>query len=111
MMFWLPIEGVAATFASHCAHQSNAGHELNASINLITDNNLQHNVDHKQPMDNHMASNQLCEVNTLCHASCSMLIAAEHSTNIPISDHSVHESLNTNTASFIPDLPQHPPRA
>jgi hypothetical protein len=109
LILWLPIQGVVAAFTPHCAHQSNADHELNGSIDLITDDYL-HNVDHQQPMNNYMASDQACEANTLCHASCSTLITATHSTNIPISDSSIHELLNANTVSFIPDLPQHPPR-
>jgi len=90
MMFWLPGQGVVAALTPHCAHQSNA--------------------DHQQPVDGNTAANQGCEVNTLCHASCGTLITAAHSTNIPVSSSSLHQLPNINTASFIPDLPQHPPR-
>ena len=110
LLLWLPLQGVAAAFTPHCAHQSNTDHGLNTSINIIADDYL-HNVDHLQPMDGHMTANQGCEVNTLCHISCGTLITFAHSTNIPVSISSVHESLNTNTASFISDLPQQPPRA
>jgi hypothetical protein len=109
MMLWLPVQGVVAAFTPHCEHQSITGYELNTNINLTADNYL-HNVGHQQPMDGRMASDQPCEVNTLCHASCSTLISAANSTNIPGSNSSVHQSRNLNTASFIPDLPQHPPR-
>jgi hypothetical protein len=68
MMLWLPAQGVVAALTPNCAHQNNAGHELNTSINLTTDDYLR-NVDHQQPMGGNMTSNQLCEVNTLCHAS------------------------------------------
>lgn len=110
LIFWLPAQGIAAAFAPHCTYQSNGGQELNTSNNFIIDDYL-HNVDHKQPMDGNMTSNQRCEVDTLCHASCSVLFATTHSTIIPISDHSIHESLNTIAPSFIPDLLQRPPRA
>ena len=109
MMFWLPVQDVVAALTPHCVHQSNSGHGLDADINLATEDYL-HNVDHQQPMDGNMTSNQLCEVNTFCHASCGTLITAAHSTNIPVSNSSLHQSQNVNTASFIPDLPQHPPR-
>lgn len=104
LIFWLPAQGVFAAFTPHCAHQSIADHGLNTSINIIAD-------DHLQPMDGHMTANQGCEVSTLCHISCGTLITVEYSTNIPVSNSSLHQLGNINTASFIPDLPQHPPRA
>jgi hypothetical protein len=109
LILWLPAQGVVAAFTPHCAHQSNADSGLHTSINIIADDYL-HNVDHLQPTDGHMTANQGCEVNTLCHISCGTLITVEHSTNIPVSNSSLHQSRNVNTASFIPDLPQHPPR-
>jgi len=93
MMLWLPVQGVVAASTPHCAHQSNA------------------DMDHQQPMDGNMTANQGCEVNTLCHASCGTLISTAYSTSILVSNSSAHQSRNVNTVSFIPDLPQHPPRA
>jgi hypothetical protein len=111
MMVWVPIYSVVVAISPHSAHQSNASHELNAGSIHSTDHHL-HNADQKQiVMDSNMASTQLCEINTLCHTSCGTLITAEHSINILVSNSSLHQSRNVNTVSFIPDLPQHPPRA
>jgi hypothetical protein len=98
-----------SAISPHCTYQSVAEHGLNTNISPTTNNNL-HNVDHLRLMDGRMASAQPCEVNTLCHASCSTLISTAHSTYIPVNISSVHQPRSNNVASFIPDLPQHPPR-
>lgn len=109
MMFWLPIQDAVADFSPHCIHRSNSGHGLNANVNPTADNEL-HNVDHRRFMDVRMASGKPCEVNPLCHASCSTLISAAYPSDIFISNSSVHQLRNVNVALFIPDLPQRPPR-
>lgn len=109
IMLWLPIAGAVSAFSPHCTHQNDAGHGLNDSIRSITNNGL-HNMAHQQLMDDRMATNQPCEVNTLCHASCSTLVSTAHSTYNSVNNSSVRQSVDISAASFIPDLPQHPPR-
>lgn len=109
IILWLPIAGAVTAFFPDCAHQNNAGQGPNASIRFIANNGL-HKMDHQQLMDDRMATNQPCEVNTLCHVSCSTLISTALSTYSPVNNSSIRQSENINAASFIPDLPQHPPR-
>ena len=108
IMLWLPTMDAVSAFSPHCAYQSVAGHGLNANISSITNNGL-HDVDHQLSIGSRMASDQPCEVNLLCHASCSTQISVTHSTYIPANNASVHQPGNINATSFIPDLPQHPP--
>ncbi len=109
IMFWLPLQGALAAAVQHCTHEENAG-TLNADVISVIDDHL-HTIGHEQPIDNKMTSNQECEANTICHASCSTVIISAHPTAIPSNSSSYTVSLTSNSISFIPEQLQRPPLA
>ena len=109
IMLCLPLQGALAAAEPLCAHEENAN-TLNTDIITVIDDHL-HTIGHEQPKDNKMTSNQECEANTICHASCSTVITSAHPTAIPSNSSSHTVSFISNSISFIPEQPQRPPLA
>ncbi len=109
IMLWLPLQGVFAAAVPLCTHEEIAG-TMNADVISAIDDHLLP-IHHEQPMDNNMTSNQECEVNTLCHASCSTVITTACSTAILSGSSSYTVTFTHKPASHIPEQPQHPPLA
>ncbi len=108
IMLWLPLQGTLAAAVSLCTHKENAS--KNIDIITVIDDHL-YTIGHEEQKNNKMTSNQECETNTLCHASCSTVITSAHSTTIPSNSSSYTISLISNSISFIPEQLQRPPLA
>lgn len=109
IMLWLPLQGVFAAGVPLCVHEENAGNKLNPDAIFIIEDHLHAIIHHEQSMDSSIISNQECEVNTLCHASCSTVITSVLSTTIRFDRLPYTISLITKPISFIPEQLQRPP--
>ncbi|SFL37449.1 hypothetical protein SAMN05216302_10716 [Nitrosomonas aestuarii] len=108
IMLWLPLQGAFAAGVPLCVHEENAGNKFNPDAILIIEDHL-HAIHHEQSMDSSITSIQECEVNTLCHASCSTVITSVLSTTIRFDSLSYTISLIIKPISFIPEQLQRPP--
>ncbi len=109
-MLWLPLQGTFVSATPLCTHEENTHNKLNSNVILIVDV-LFNTIHHEQSIDNSLSSNQGCEVNTFCHASCSVVIVSARSTAISIDSLSLTISPISQPISFIPEQLQRPPRA
>ncbi|MBX3630650.1 MAG: hypothetical protein KF908_12245 [Nitrosomonas sp.] len=108
IMLWLPLQGAFAGVVPPCAHEEDTNNKFNFVDIPIVDERL-HTNHNKQPMSSHMASSQECEVNALCHISCSTFIALAFSNEIPTNNISYNIAIIAKPVSFIPEQLQRPP--
>jgi len=109
IMLWLPLQGVFAAGVPLWTHERNTG-TMNVDVISVIDDHL-HTIRREQTMDHNMTFNQECEVNTLCHVSCSTFISPALSTAIPSDSSSYTVLFISKSTSFIPEQLQRPPLA
>jgi len=110
IILWIPLQGAFAAALPLCSHEKNTTHNLNSTATIIIDAHHQITFP-EQPIDHHMTSDPECEINTLCHASCSTVMISVRSTATPSHIASYTVSLISKSSSFIPEQLQRPPLA
>ncbi|MCH9638489.1 MAG: hypothetical protein K0U40_03240 [Betaproteobacteria bacterium] len=110
IILWIPLQGAFAAAVPQCSHEENAARNLNSTATPTSDTHLQI-TSPEQPMDHNMTSNPECEVNTMCHTSCSTIMISVSTTATPSGITSYTISLISKSSSFIPEQLQRPPLA
>lgn len=108
IMLWLPLQGAFAFTELPCIHEENTVNKINTVDIPITDDH-QHTLHFKETSNT--ASGQECEVDTLCHVSCSSYIPTILSDPSSPNCISCNFAITAQSDSFIPEQFQRPPLA
>ena len=108
IMLWLPLQGAFAIVVPPCAHEENTNNKFN-SVDIPIVGEQLHTNHNEKLMSSNMVSSQECEVNALCHISCSTFITLALSNEIPTNYISYNSVITAKPVSFIPEQLQRPP--